>query len=164
MIAISDIMNVKRCVLRKLMKKLLCSFVCALLFHPIPSALAADHVALIKDVTGSVQISREGKTFEAASNTTLRIDDRVLAASEATAAIVFKDGTLLTLGGNADIKIRDYVFEPSADKYAFSVYMAKGSAIYESGKIGKLAPEAVKVATPTATVGVRGTRFLIESN
>jgi hypothetical protein len=147
------------------MKKLLYSLVCGLLFYPITSALAADHVALIKNVTGSVQVSREGKTFEAAtSNTTLRIDDRVLAASKATAAIVFKDGTLLTLGGNADIKIRDYVFEPKADKYAFSVYMAKGSAIYESGKIGKLAPGSVQVATPTATVGVRGTRFLIESN
>jgi hypothetical protein len=157
-------MNVKRCFLRKLMKKLLHSLVLTLLFYPITFVLAAGHVALIKDVTGSVQISRAGKTLEAASNTTLRIDDRVLAASKATAAIVFKDGTLLTLGGNADIKIRDYVFEPKSDKYAFSVYMAKGSAIYESGKIGKLAPGSVQVATPTATVGVRGTRFLIESN
>ncbi|MEL7551483.1 FecR family protein [Pseudomonas protegens] len=146
------------------MKKILCSLVYTFLFYPISSAWATGHVALIKDVTGIVQISREGKTFEAASNMTLRIDDRVLAASKATAAIVFKDGTLLTLGGNADIKIRDYIFEPSADKYAFSVFMAKGSAIYESGKIGKLAPEAVQVATPTAIVGVRGTRFLIESD
>ena len=49
-------------------------------------------------------------------------------------------------------------------KYAFSLYLDKGPAIYESGKIGKLAPEVVKVETPKATVGVRGTRFLIETD
>ncbi|TQL81179.1 FecR domain-containing protein [Delftia sp. HK171] len=146
------------------MKKSLWSLVYFFLFYQPTSAWADGHIALIKGVRGSVQISREGKAFEAASNTTLRIDDRVLVASNATAAIVFKDGTLLTLGGNADIKIRNYLFEPITDKYSFSVYMAKGSAIYESGKIAKLAPGAVQVTTPTATVGVRGTRFLIESN
>ncbi len=125
---------------------------------------AAEHVALVKSVSGSVKVIREGKTLDVASDTTLQMDDHVIAAPKATAAIAFRDGTLLTLGSGADILIRDYVFDPKADKYAFSLYMAKGSAIYESGKIGKLAPGAVKLETPTATVGVRGTRFLIEAN
>lgn len=146
------------------MKKIMYPLICASLLYPTPYALARDHVALMKDVTGRVEILREGKTLSAASNTTLQVDDRVIADPKATAAIVFKDGTLLTLGGSADIKIRDYVFEPKADQYAFSMYMAKGSAIYESGKIGKLAPDSVQVMTPTATVGVRGTRFLIEAD
>ncbi|MET1024384.1 MAG: FecR domain-containing protein, partial [Pseudoxanthomonas sp.] len=64
----------------------------------------------------------------------------------------------------ADILVRDYVFEPKEAKFSFSLYLDKGSAIYESGKIGRLAPESVKIDTPTATVGVRGTRFLIEAN
>jgi hypothetical protein len=146
------------------MKKIICSLIFVSVLCPISHALAQDHIALIKDVTGSVEILREGKKFSAARNSTLLVDDRVVADQKATAAIVFKDGTLLTLGGNADIKIRDYVFDPKADRYAFALYMAKGSAIYESGKIGKLAPGAVQVETPTATVGVRGTRFLIEAN
>ena len=86
-----------------------------------------------------------------------------MAAPGATAALVFRDGTMLTLGGGADIQVRDYVFRPKANKYAFDVYMRKGTAIYQTGKIGKLAPEAVKVETPKATVGVRGTRFLVEA-
>jgi len=147
------------------MKKSLCLLVLAGLVFPFTSTLAAtDHVALVKSVSGGVKLIREGKTRDVANDTTFQIDDEVIAAPQATAAIVFKDGTLLTLGGGADIKIRDYVFEPKADKYAFSLYMTKGSAIYESGKIGKLAPQSVKVETPTATVGVRGTRFLIEAD
>lgn len=125
---------------------------------------AENYVALVRSVSGTVKVAREGATLDVVSNTKLQIADHVIAAPRATAAIVFKDGTLLTLGGGADILVRDYVFEPKADNYAFSVYMAKGSAIYESGRIGKLAPQSVKIETPTATVGVRGTRFLIEAN
>jgi hypothetical protein len=42
------------------------------------------------------------------------------------------------------------------------MYLKKGSAVYNSGKIGKLSPESVKLSTPRATVGVRGTRFIIK--
>lgn len=126
--------------------------------------LASDaHVALVKSVSGRVTVSQGGTTRDLQAGTRLRVDDRVVATPGSTAAIVFRDGTMLTLGGGADVRVRDYVFEPKAGRYAFSLYLDKGAAIYESGKIGKLAPEAVKVETPKATVGVRGTRFLIEA-
>ncbi len=126
--------------------------------------VAVDHVALVKSVNGDVKVTRQHDTFVATSGTTLQVSDRVVTAPGASAAIVFRDGTLLTLGSGADILVRDYVFEPRDNKFAFSLYLAKGSAIYESGKIGKLSPQSVKVETPKATVGVRGTRFLIEVN
>ncbi|WP_394000178.1 FecR domain-containing protein [Luteimonas sp. WGS1318] len=121
------------------------------------------HVALVKGVAGSVSIVQADASRAAAAGTQLRVSDRIVTAPGATASIVFRDGTMLTLGGGADVHVRDYVFEPKAGRYAFSLYMNQGSAIYESGKIGRLAPEAVKVETPQATVGVRGTRFLIEA-
>ena len=147
------------------MKKTLCLLALAWMTSMATLAhAAADHVALFKNVTGSVQVIRAGQTLDAASQATLQRNDRVVAGSRSTAAIVFRDGTLLTLGSGADIQVRDYVFEPKTSQYAFSLYMAKGSAIYESGKISKVAPDAVRIDTPTATVGVRGTRFLIEAN
>ena len=131
-----------------------------------PSLSAAEpHAALVKSVTGSVSITTQGGTTrEAEGGTQLRVSDRVVTGPQSTAAIVFRDGTMLTLGGDADVLVRDYVFEPRAGRFAFSLYMQKGAAIYESGKIGKLAPDEVKVETPKATVGVRGTRFLIEAD
>lgn len=119
------------------------------------------HVALIKNVTGSITIARAAGSLPAAAGSTLEIADRIVSGPGASAGIVFKDGTLLTVGPSSEVRIRDYVFKPSEAKYAFSVYLAKGSAIYSSGKIGKIAPESVQVGSPTATVGVRGTRFLI---
>jgi hypothetical protein len=128
-----------------------------------PANAAEDHAALVKAVTGVAKIVRQQQTFDAVSGTRLQISDHVTTAPGASAAIVFRDGTLLTLGSGADILLRDYVFEPKQDKFAFSLYLAKGSAIYESGKIGKLSPQSVDVETPSATVGVRGTRFLVEA-
>jgi len=121
-----------------------------------------DHAAMVKSVTGVVKVIRQHATFEATSGTTLRVSDRIVTAPGASAGIVFRDGTLLTLGSGADILVRDYVFAPKDGKFAFEVYLARGSAIYESGKIGKLSPQSVKFETPKATVGVRGTRFLVE--
>lgn len=129
------------------------------------SLLAAEdgHVALIKSVSGDVRILRQATTLAAQPGTTLQISDRLRAEADATAAIVFVDGTLLTLGSGADIQLRDYVFEPRSSRYGFSLYLNRGSAIYSSGKIGKVAPESVKIETPTATIGVRGTRFLVQA-
>ncbi|MEO6926330.1 MAG: FecR family protein [Rhodanobacter sp.] len=149
------------------MKRYLCLLalaVAGLACLAMPALASEDHAALVKSVNGIVKVTRQHDTFEATSGTTLRVSDRVVTASGASAAIVFRDGTLLTLGSGADILVRDYVFEPRNGKFAFSLYLAKGSAIYESGKIGKLSPQSVKVETPQATVGVRGTRFLIEAN
>lgn len=134
-----------------------------LLCVSLPLSAAEPHVALVKSVNGCVSIVQGDAARDAAGGSQLRVSDRVVTEPGATAAIVFKDGTMLTLGGGADVQVRDYVFAPKAGRYAFSLYLDKGSAIYESGKIGKLAPEEVKVETPKATVGVRGTRFLIEA-
>lgn len=121
------------------------------------------HVALIKSVSGSVKILRQSAVLDAQVGTTLQVADRLQAGQESTAAIVFLDGTLLTLGSGADVQLRDYLFEPKSSRYGFSLYLNKGSAIYASGKIGKVSPESVKIETPAATIGVRGTRFLVQA-
>lgn len=130
----------------------------------VPAASAQDaHVAIFKNVTGAIKVIRNDATIEAANGMGLERSDRVVSGADASGGIVFKDGTLLTLGASTEVAIRDYQFEPKDSKYAFSVYMNKGTAIYSSGKIGKLAPESVSVETPRATVGVRGTRFIVQA-
>lgn len=136
---------------------------CAASSFPVAAVADDSHVALFKNVGGSVKIVRKDAVVDAVPGSTLFATDRVVSDRAGSAGIVFKDGTLLTLGPSTEIQIRDYVFEPKEARYDFSLYLAKGSAIYSSGKIGKLSPESVKVSTPTATVGVRGTRFIINA-
>lgn len=123
-----------------------------------------DHVATFKNVTGDIGIARNGATLGAASGSTLFVSDRIVSGTGSSAGIVFKDGTQLTVGPSTDIQVRDYAFEPKQAKFEFFVYLARGAAVYSSGMIAKLSPESVKVGTPTATIGVRGTRFIIEAD
>lgn len=123
-----------------------------------------DHVAMLENVLGNIDIARKDATLGALSGTTLFVSDRVISGTGASANIVFKDGTQLTVGPSTDIQVREFAFEPIQEKYGFFVYLARGAAIYLSGMIARMAPDEVKVGTPTATVGVRGTRFIIEAD
>ena len=143
------------------MKSILCTAALTALVFVAPAVAEDEHVALFKNVTGSMKIARNNEVIDAVAGTNLFTTDRIVSGVGASAGIVFKDGTLLTVGPSTEVHIRDYVFEPKTAKYEFSVYLAKGTAIYSSGKIGKLSPQSVKVDTPTATVGVRGTRFIV---
>lgn len=128
-----------------------------------PASANDGHVALLKGVSGDISVSRQGVNLDADSGMKLFVADRVVSGTGASAGIVFKDGTVLTVGPSADVQVREFAFEPKRDKYEFFVYLARGAAVYSSGMIGRLAPEAVKVATPIATIGVRGTRFIVDA-
>lgn len=128
-------------------------------------AVAQDeHVALFKTVTGDVKIIRNSMDIVAAGGTQLMRSDIVVSGPHSSGGIVFKDGTLLTVGSSSEIEISRYMFNPEEAKYDFSLYLKKGSAIYSSGKLGKLSPQSVSIKTPRATVGVRGTRFIINAD
>lgn len=123
-----------------------------------------EHVAIFKNVSGNVKIIRDKLELSPVAGTQLMKSDIVISGKNSSGGIVFKDGTLLTVGSSTEIEIKSYLFQPEEAKYDFSLYLKKGSAIYSSGKIGKLSPESVSVNTPKATVGVRGTRFIIKAD
>ena len=139
------------------------AFVAIFCFSKI--AIAQDeHVAFFKSVSGDIKIIRDKSNISPVAGTQLMKSDVIITGSHSSGGIVFKDGTLLTVGSSAEIEISRYVFQPEEAKYDFSLYLKKGTAIYSSGKLGKLAPESVSLNTPRATVGVRGTRFIIKAD
>jgi hypothetical protein len=74
--------------------------------------------------------------------------------------VVLRDDTRVSLGPDTEVRIDRFVFAPAQGQLALVLKMARGVAAYVSGKIAKLSPDAVRVETPVATVGVRGTRFV----
>ena len=76
------------------------------------------------------------------------------------AILVFRDETRLTVQSGTRFKVEDYVYDaknPAQGVVAFS--LLKGAIRAFTGVIGKARPAAVRVSTPTATVGIRGTGF-----
>ncbi|MFM2066630.1 MAG: hypothetical protein RLZZ584_1539 [Pseudomonadota bacterium] len=139
----------------------------ALLAGPCGAQAPTDHVGLFKSTSGDVRVWRAGSP--ATSATPARTGDRILRTDiirtgpAASAGITFVDGTRLAIDASSDVEIRRYLFEPERRQYEFDLHLRQGAALYTSGKLARLAPDAVKVNTPRATVGVRGTSFLISS-
>ena len=75
--------------------------------------------------------------------------------------MTLKDNTRLSLGPSSRLTLEEFTFNPRKEEYSFISEMAKGTMVYLSGMMSKLSPESVSVKTPVATVGIRGTRFLI---
>jgi len=133
-----------------------------LIFPAVAWSQQSDYVASFKNVTGVVSILRNDSTIDAQVGSQLKNSDVIKTQSNASAGIIFIDNTRLSLGENTEISLNEYKFVPVDSEYAFSLFMKKGKALYSSGKLSKLAPEKVKFQTPKATVGVRGTKFLVE--
>jgi hypothetical protein len=74
--------------------------------------------------------------------------------------VTFKDNTRISLGPSTRVIIPKFVFSPSEQHYGFVLRLIAGSLQYLSGLTAKLSPDSMKIETPTATVGVRGTRLL----
>ncbi len=122
-----------------------------------------DHAGTIKKVKGDVRINHNGTVDKAVVGRHVFSGDRVTTGKNAAMGLSFMEGTRISLGDASDMTITAFAFKPQKKQYAFDVYLKKGTAVYTSGKLGKLKPEKVKFRTPKAVVGVRGTKFLIKA-
>lgn len=145
------------------MKNLVCRYALfALLLFPLIAQAEDSYIAKIKAVEGSAVVQHKGQDSALAANGSLYEGDVVSTRNDGYVSIVFIDGTQLSVGPKSNLVINRYLFAPKNKKYAFDLNIRKGSAIYSSGRLAKLAPEAVNVHTPQTTIGVRGTKFLVE--
>ena len=128
----------------------------------ILSGLAFANVAIVKKVSGTVEVKRKGKVLSIKKGSTLNNGDIILTKSKSSIGLIFDDGSRLSLGEKAVFVINRFIVEPSKKKYDVDLDLKKGKALFSSGKIGKLAPKAVKFRIPEGAIGIRGTKFAVE--
>ncbi|MEM8791220.1 MAG: FecR domain-containing protein [Pseudomonadota bacterium] len=85
---------------------------------------------------------------------------KVMTERYGSTEIRFEDDTLLTIGPSSEVVIDDYVYSPSSGAGEMSVRMGKGVLRLISGRVPA---EGVRLRTPVATIGIRGTSFWIDS-
>lgn len=76
--------------------------------------------------------------------------------------IMLEDDTLLSMGPDSRLELKDFAFAPQEEKLAVVIRLLKGSFAYMSGVIARLAPGKVRIETPDAVIAVYGTRFLVK--
>ena len=74
-------------------------------------------------------------------------------------AIEFVDETRVDVTQNSKLVIDEFVYDPSTSKGKLSLKASFGTIRYASGQTAKNSRQDIKITTPTATIGVRGTDF-----
>jgi hypothetical protein len=119
-------------------------------------------VAIVKKIGGSATVVRQGQPIPATNGLEILENDTLRTGPNGSMGIVFKDDTFLSLGPESILVIDEFVFAPKQGKFSIVIRMLKGTAAYLSGIISKVSPESVHFKTPTASIGIRGTKFVIK--
>jgi hypothetical protein len=76
--------------------------------------------------------------------------------------VTFNDNTVMSIGPDTELTVDDFLYDPGRGNLAFTTTIPRGTLEVVSGVIAKLRPEAATVKTPTGTIGMRGTHFLVK--
>jgi hypothetical protein len=97
------------------------------------------------------------------AGTRVREQDSVVTGADGTVGITFADSSRLSLGPSSRLTVEKFSFNSTTHQGAFETALDKGSLAAVSGKLAKQSPEAMKVRTPAAVLGVRGTEFVVRT-
>jgi hypothetical protein len=135
-------------------------------FAPSGRARAdADTIGYIKTLAGTAAVMSDDGTASRPANVAMPLhqQDRVETGPDGRIGITFRDNTRITLGPNSRVDFAHFVFKPVDKEYGFVLRLGYGTLQYLSGLTAKLAPDAMSIETPGATIAVRGTRLLIRA-
>jgi hypothetical protein len=71
--------------------------------------------------------------------------------------VTLNDETRVSIGPSSEVRLDRFAYAPADGRLAFALKVVRGVAAYVSGRIAKLSPDSVRLETPAAIVGVRGT-------
>jgi hypothetical protein len=124
-----------------------------------PAAAAGPGVGHVKLAEGTALVVRSGQALAAHAGQPLLEGDLLRTGPDGRLGVILADDTRISLGHNSELQIDRVVFEPAQGRLALVLRWARGVAAFVSGEIARLAPGAVRIETPVAIVGIRGTHF-----
>jgi len=89
----------------------------------------------------------------------IQAGDTVTMGSNSFAVLKMTDGTRMTLRPNTAIRFDQYAYKEPDKPDGFFTSLFKGGVRMVTGLIAKSSPNAARLTTATATVGIRGTDF-----
>jgi len=125
------------------------------------AAIAAD-VGEIKIAKGAAHLERGKERLPVKVGMAVQEADKVVTGADGTVGITFADNSLLSVGPSSVLAIDRYVFDSTTHAGQFDSTLSKGTLAVISGKMVKQSPDAMRVHTPSAIMGVRGTEFIVK--
>jgi hypothetical protein len=138
--------------------------------EPAVQDLAPKPIGKIVTATGSVTIERGNAVVvqvnlpdqagQAKIGDLVYQGDVVQTGADGRLGINFTDGTSFSLSNNARMALNEFVYEPNGTSNSTLFNLTKGTFTFVAGNVAKTG--GMKVDTPVATMGIRGTTPRVE--
>ena len=135
---------------------------CAWAWTVTPAAAQNGDIAgRVKVASGAVFVMRAGAELPVAAGDPLYETDVLKTGADGRLGLTLKDDTRVSLGPASEMRIDAFRFAPGDSPLSIVLTFVRGVAGYVSGRIAKMSPDAVRLKTPAAIIGVRGTTLAI---
>jgi hypothetical protein len=138
--------------------------------RPAVQDLASKPIGKVVVATGSVTIERanavvvqastSGQTGQANVGDLVYQGDIVATGADGRVGINFTDGSSFNLSNNARMALDEFVYDPKSASNSTLFSLSKGTFTFVAGQVAKTGD--MKVDTPVATMGIRGTTPRVE--
>jgi hypothetical protein len=128
---------------------------------PIGKVLSAKGAVTVEHVGAVVvQAALGNQPGQAKVGDPIYRGDIVATGPDGQVGIVFTDGTAFDLASNARMAMTEFVYDPNSTSNSTLLSLSKGTFTFVAGKIAKTGD--MKIDTPVATMGIRGTTPHVE--
>ena len=134
-------------------------FLCVVL-SSLPALANTPNAGAIGSIQGSGVLERENQVITGGTGVSVQSMDTAVTA-KGKMRIDFVDDTRVDLTDHSRLIIDEFVYDPANDIGSISLKASLGTVRYASGQIAKRYQQNVKIRTPSATIGVRGTDFIM---
>lgn len=133
-------------------------FVLVLLLGLSNEAFAAERVGQVLRIKGACEVEAEGQRRPLQAASPVHLLDVVTTGADARLVVELDDGTVLTLGENAELRIDEFVFKKPGVSDRLKLF-AGGAFRFTTGRLAKTDDSVIEIKTRVPALGVRGTDF-----
>jgi len=131
---------------------------------PAPAADAqatqGEPIGNVATLTGTATVIRNRNSLPLALKDDVYPDDTLRTSADSMLGVTFNDGTTFNLTANSRITVDSFVYEEGGKQNGALFDVAKGTVAFVAASVAKTGD--MRISTPTATLGIRGTTGLIE--
>ena len=124
------------------------------------SASVGKVIGHVTKLVGTATAIRNGVSIILNNGDNVEKGDVVQSGSGSTLGITFIDGTVFGLSSNARMVLNEMVYDPNGSNNSSLLSLVAGTISFVAGETAKHGD--MKVDTPVATMGIRGTAVLVE--
>ena len=133
----------------------------ALALAALPAFAQQPSAGRIKVASGAVFIVRAGGLVQAQAGQDVFEADSLRTGADGRLGVTMNDDTRVSLGPSSEVSLDRFAYAPADGRFGFVLRVVRGVVAYVSGRIAKLSPDSIRLETPAAVVGVRGTALAI---